>query len=126
AAEHESAQPVDERAVGGADEVVPAVVDVVAERGDRFADFAVHGQVDEILQLVSAEAGVDEAQLDGGLLDALAEVLLIEGEAQLAVLEDVVLPRVVVSAFLGLVSGHLSIGAVCALWRGRLASQSYD
>jgi hypothetical protein len=34
-AEHEPAQPVHERALGGADELGPAVVDVLAERGRR-------------------------------------------------------------------------------------------
>src|SRR5687768_9002481 len=48
-----------------------------------------------------------EAQLDGRLLDALAEVLFVEREPQLAVLQDVVLTGVVVPALLRVVPGHL-------------------
>ena len=117
---------MDERPVRRADEVVPAVVDVVPKGRNRLTDLAVDGQVHEVLELLAAESRLDEPQLHCGLLDALAEVLLVEGEPQLAVLENVVLPRVVVAAFLGLVSGHLSIGAACAPARRRLASQSYD
>ena len=39
---------------------------------------------------------MDEAELDRGLLDPLAEVVLVEGEAELAVLEHVVGARLVV------------------------------
>ena len=44
-AEHEPPQPVDERAVGRADELRPAVVDVLAERRGRLLDLAVDRQV---------------------------------------------------------------------------------
>ena len=40
----------------------------------------------------------DEAELAGGLLDALGEVALVEREAELPVLEHVVLTGVVVAA----------------------------
>ena len=44
------------------------------------------------LMRVYAEGAVDEPELGGRLLDALGEVALVEREAQLAVLEDVVRP----------------------------------
>src|SRR5205085_2086090 len=75
----------------GADELGPAVVDVLAESGGGILDLAVDGEVHEVLQLRVLEAAADEAQLDGGLLAALGEVPLVEREAQLAVLEDEVL-----------------------------------
>ena len=50
-AEDEPAQPVHERAVGRADELRPAVVDVLAERRGRVLDLAVDGEVDEVLEL---------------------------------------------------------------------------
>src|SRR3954447_1483508 len=101
AAEDQSPQPVDEGAVGGADELGPAVVDVLAEGGGRVLDLAVDGEVDQILQLLLLEAAADEAQFEGRLLAALGEVALVEGEAELAVLENEVLARVVVAASLG-------------------------
>src|SRR4051794_2431707 len=96
-AEDESPQPVHERALGGADELGPAVVDVLAEGGGGILDLAVDGQVDQILQLGGLEAGVEEAELAGRLLHALGEVTLVEGEPELSVLEDVVLAGVVVA-----------------------------
>ncbi len=43
AAEDEAAQPVDEAAVGGADQLVPVLVDVLAELGAGLGDLAVDG-----------------------------------------------------------------------------------
>jgi hypothetical protein len=71
---------------------------MLAQGGRRIVDLAVDREVDEVLELVAAEAAADEAELAGGLLDAFAEVTLVEREAQLPVLQDVVLARVVVSA----------------------------
>src|SRR5439155_8138215 len=51
-----------------------------------------------VFQLLLAQPTVDEADLDGGLLAALREVLLVERKAQLAVFEDEVLAGVVVAA----------------------------
>ena len=90
-AEDEPAQPVHQRPVGGPDELGPAVVHVLAERRRRVLDLAVDGEVDEVLELGRIEPPADEPELAGGLLDPLAEVGLVEGEAELAVLEDVVL-----------------------------------
>ena len=87
-----------ERAVAGADELGPAVVDVLAQRRGRLLDLAVDGEVDEVLELGLVEASGDEAELQRRLLAALGEVALVEGEAQLAVLEDEVLSGVVVAA----------------------------
>src|SRR4051794_4946606 len=90
-AEHEPAQPVHERALGRPDELGPAVVDVLAEGGGGVLDLAVDGQVDEVLELDALEPRGHEAELERRLLDALGEVALVEGEAQLAVFQDVVL-----------------------------------
>ncbi len=61
-------------------------------------DLAVDGEVEEVVELLVAEALLDEAEFDRGLLDALGEVVLVEGEAELAVLEHVVGARLVVSS----------------------------
>ena len=98
AAEHQAAQPVHQRALRRADQLRPAVVDVLAQRRGRVVDLAVDGQVDEVFELVLPEPPAHEAQLQRGLLAALGEVLLVEGEAQLPVFEDEVLSRVVISA----------------------------
>ena len=51
AAEDEPAQPVDQRALGRADDLGPAVVDVIAERRGGIEDLPVDGEVDEVLEL---------------------------------------------------------------------------
>ena len=96
AAEDEAPDPVDEAAVRGADELGPVLVDVLAERRGGLADLAVDGELEQVVELVAREAAVDEVELHRRLLDALREVLLVEGEAQLAVLEHVVGARLVV------------------------------
>src|ERR1700742_737342 len=88
AAEDEAADPVDEAAVGGTDEVLPVLVDVLAEAGAGLGDLAADREVEEVVDLLRAQPLVDEGQLDGRLLDPLREVLLVEGAAELAVLED--------------------------------------
>jgi hypothetical protein len=97
-AEDEPAQPVHQRAVGRADQLGPAVVDVLAEGGCRLVDLPVDREVHEVLELRIVEAAVDEAELQRRLFAALAEVALVEREAQLAVFEDEVLSGVVVAA----------------------------
>ena len=87
---------MDETAVGGTDQVLPVFVDVLAQGGGGLGDLAADGEVEEVVQLLLAEALVDEAELDRGLLDPLPEVALVEGEAELAVLEHVVGARLVV------------------------------
>ena len=64
----------------------------------RVEDLSVDGQVHEVFQLVAAEAAAYEPELERRLLAALGEILLVEGEAQIAVFEDEVLARVVVTA----------------------------
>ncbi len=71
---------------------------MLAQRGGGVLDVAVDGEVDQILELVLAEASADEAKLEGRLLAAFAEVAFVEGEAQVAVFEDEVLTGVVVAA----------------------------
>src|SRR5918997_1776784 len=87
AAEDEPADPVDERALRGAVEVAPAVVDVLAQLGLRLVHLAVDREVHEVLALVVAEGAVHEAELRGRLLHALGEVTLVEREPKLAVLQ---------------------------------------
>ena len=65
-------------------------------RGAGLGDLAADGEVEEVVELLLAESLVDEAELDRGLLDPLPEVLLVEGEAELPVLEYVVGARLVV------------------------------
>src|SRR6185295_9346939 len=96
AAEDEPAQPVHEAAVCRADQVIPVLVYVLAEARAGLGDLAADGEVEQIVELLGAEALVDEAELHRGLLDPLPEVLLVEGEAQLAVLEHVIGARLVV------------------------------
>jgi hypothetical protein len=67
---------------------------VLAQAGRGVLDLAVDGQVDQVLQLGALEPAADEAQLQRGLLDALGEVTLVEREAQVSVLQDVVLAGV--------------------------------
>ncbi len=98
AAEDEPAQPVDEAAVGGADQLLPVLVDVLAESGAGLGDLAADGEVEEVVELLLAEALGDEAEFHCRLLDALPEVLLVEGKAQLAVLQNVVGARLVVTS----------------------------
>src|SRR5205085_6142396 len=70
---------------------------------------AVDGEVHEVVELDLREAAVDEAELQRRLLATLAEIALVERESQLPVLEDEVLPRVVVAASLSLVHGAVGI-----------------
>ena len=80
----------------GPDQVLPVLVDVLAEAGAGLGDLAADREVEQVVELLLAESLVDEAELDRGLLDPLPEVLLVEGEAKLAVLEHVVGARLVV------------------------------
>jgi hypothetical protein len=102
---------VDEALVRGADEVVPVLVHMAAEWGAGLPDLAVDGQLEEVLQLVLVEALADEVQLDRRLLHTLGEVPLVEREAELPVLEDVVGPGLVVSSACGLVHRSDHLGA---------------
>ena len=76
---------------------------MLAQVGGRLDHLAVHGQVHQVLALLGRRAARDEAELDRRLLHALGEVALVEGEAQLAVLEHVVGARLVVAALGGVV-----------------------
>ena len=62
-----------------------------SQRGRRVEDLAVDRQIDEVFQLVLPEPAAHEPKLQGRLLAALGEVILVEGEAQLPVFEDEVL-----------------------------------
>src|SRR5262249_14527979 len=96
AAEDEAAEPVDEAAVGGADQVLPVLVYVLAEPRAGLVDLAVDREVEKVVELVAGQALRDEPEFDRRLLDALPEVVLVEGEAELAVLEHVVGARLVI------------------------------
>src|SRR5690606_20892069 len=80
AAEDEAPDPVHEAAVGGADQLLPVLVDVLAEPRAGLGDFAAHREVEEVVQLLAREALVDEVELHRRLFDALREVFLVEGE----------------------------------------------
>ena len=67
------------------------------ERED-LVNLAVDGEVHKVLALIVAEGAVHEAELAGGLLDALGEVTFVEREPQLAVLEHVVRAGLVVAS----------------------------
>src|SRR3712207_8037641 len=62
-----------EGAVGGADELGPAVVDVLAQPRGRLGDLAVDGEVDEGLALRRLERAADEPELARRLLAARSE-----------------------------------------------------
>src|SRR6185436_18743758 len=59
AAEDEAADPVDEAAVGGTDQVLPVLIDVLAEVGAGLGDLAADREVEEIVQLLLAQALFD-------------------------------------------------------------------
>src|SRR3954454_15639261 len=71
---------------------------MLAQTRAGIGDLPVDRQVDQVLELGVAEPPADEPELDRGLLAALGEVAFVEGEAQLAVLEDEVVAGVVVAA----------------------------
>ena len=71
---------------------------MLAEAARGLGDLAGDREVEEVVDLLPGQPLVDEGKLDGGLLDALGEVLLVEGEAELAVLEHVVGARLVVTS----------------------------
>ena len=52
AAEDQPPQPMHQRPIGWADQLGPAVVDVLAERGGRIGHLAVDDEVDQVLGLV--------------------------------------------------------------------------
>ncbi len=89
---------MDQGAVGGTDQLWPAVVDVLAEAGGRVGDLAVDDEVDQVLGLVLLDRVADEPEPASRLLAALAEVTLVEGEPEIAVLEDEILSGAVVAA----------------------------
>src|SRR6201996_7386826 len=96
AAEDEAADPVDETAVGGTDQVLPVLVDVFAEGGAGLGDLAADREVEQIVDLLLAQPLVDEGQLHRGLLDPLGKILLVEREAELSVLQYVIGARLVI------------------------------
>ena len=96
---------MDEALVGRAYELVPVLVDVSAEGRTGLADLTVDGELEQVLQLVLVQALADEVELDRRLLDSLGEVALVEGEAELSVLEHVIGARLVISSACGLVHG---------------------
>src|SRR4051812_40068176 len=127
AAEDQPPQPVHERALGGADQFGPAVVDVLAQAGRGILDLAVDDQVHQVLGFVVGQLARHEADLARCLLAALAEVALVEGEPKLPVFEHEVVARGVVAA-----AGHLPKCArperraecVVILWRSPPGSRA--
>src|ERR1700760_2634874 len=121
AAEDEPADPVDEAAVGGTDQVLPILVDVFAEGGAGLGDLAADREVEEIVELLLGQPLADEVQLHRRLLDALSEVLLVESEAELSVLQHVVGARLVVPS-----AGRLFFHELKPVCDGSPVSQGVD
>ncbi len=84
--------------LGAGDQLAPVLVDVLAQLGCRLADLTVHGQLDEVLEFLRPQPRMGEIELHGSLFHALGEVALIEREAKLPVLENVVGARLVVAS----------------------------
>ena len=97
AAEHELAEPVDERLAVHEGQALPVAHEVAPELAARIVDQAVGGQLDEVLGLLLVElVVVDETELVRGRGHALAEVVRVEAEAEAEELDhDVVAGRVV-------------------------------
>src|ERR1700730_10404051 len=87
-----------ERALRRADELGPAIVDVLSERRSGISDLAVDDQVDQVLGLVLLHAPTEESELAGSLLTALAKVAFVERESKLAIFQDEVFAGGVVPA----------------------------
>ena len=85
---------------------------MLAQRGRRVVHLAVDDEVDEVLELGLVEPAVDEADLQRRLLAALPEVVLVEGEAQLPVLEHEVLAGVVIASTGGVHAASASYAAL--------------
>jgi hypothetical protein len=101
AAKDQLSEPIHERFVAHDGEPLPVADEVVAKLAARVGDPSVSCQLDEIAGLVLLElAGLDEAELDGGGVDALLEIGLVEAEAVAQELDD----EVVAGKVIGL--GH--------------------
>src|SRR5205823_11303676 len=97
AAEHEFAEPVDERLALDEGNPLPVSNQIVAETAAGPLDQTVRGQLDQVGRLVVVElVPFEEAELDGGCGHALLEVLSVEAEAIAEELDDVFLARPVV------------------------------
>ena len=91
AAEHELAQPVDERLAVDEREALPVAHEVPPEGAARLVDPPLGGELDEVGGLVLVEVvRLDEAELDRGRGDPLLEVVGVEAEAVAEELDDVV------------------------------------
>src|ERR1700712_2620307 len=60
AAEDEAADPVDEAAVGGTDQVLPVLVDVFPEGGAGLGDLTADGEVEEVVDLLRRQPLADK------------------------------------------------------------------
>src|SRR5258707_392917 len=92
AAEHQLAQPVDERLAADKSEPLPVADEVPAEPGARLDDLPVRGDLDEVTDLLVVEVvRSDQAESDGRGGDSLLEIESVEAEAVAEELDDVVL-----------------------------------
>src|SRR5436305_3219018 len=87
-----------ERALRRPHELRPAIVDMLAECRGGVRHLSVYDEVDEVFGLVFRNRAADEPNFPRSVLAALAEITLIEGEAQVAVFEHEVFARAVVPA----------------------------
>ena len=93
----EPGEEVVAKAIPGAIMSTVNLSEVVAKLAARFGDPSVSCQLDEIAGLVLLElAGLDEAELDRGGVDALLEIGLVEAEAVAQELDDEVVAGKVV------------------------------
>src|SRR5581483_12027847 len=101
AAEDEALQPRQQLLALDEGERVPVANEIAAERGARHLDAVARHELDQVGRLVVVElVAPDQAELDGGRRHALGEVVGVEAEAIRQVLDDVVVPGVVVAGSL--------------------------
>src|SRR5215211_3711101 len=89
AAEHELAEPVDERLAVHEREPLPVAHEVAPELAPRVLDHAVRGQLDEVLRLLVVQlVVVHEPEPKSGRADPLGEVGRVAAEAEAEELDD--------------------------------------
>ena len=94
AAEHELAQPVDERLAADERDALPVALQVAAETRLGLVDQSLRRQRDEVVRLVLVElVGLDEPQLRRGRDDPLLEVARVEREPVAEEFDDEVVAR---------------------------------
>ena len=97
AAEHELAQPVDERLATSEGDVLPVADEIVPQAAARLGDSPVGGELDQVGGLVVVEVVVaDQPERHGRRGHSFLEVDGVEGEPVAEELDDVLVPGGVV------------------------------